>query len=402
MTLLGGFVLTACPGRPSGDDTDDTSLGDTEPPPSTDTTASTSEPTTTGTSDSPTTDTPPSSDDRQPHEGPWEVVVDALPFPLADIRTLTVGGKEFNENFANRGVVEVLFDHDEETITVETRKYTFGDTLDVENGFERLFLWAFVLTDNPTPHPDPADDCTLDTWKDGCAILAYYDGKAQPERLGMDLRVHLPRGYRGELLVATEDNITEQSWPRRGDVTLHDFCGTGEVALEAGRAKIRLCRDLSPAPTCPPENVQACASWPDGTGSEAWSPDCPCGPELFGQLLVRAPQPWAANLVVDVPGDAWLNATAQNIEVMRPHDCRPTISACADDNCMLNADDEFAPTAEFSHPSPAAPAGAGYNVLVVSGACTKIPFVDPGDPWTPDQTPPEELRGLVDVCTDCL
>lgn len=394
-SLLGGLVLTACPGRPGDGETDGTSASDSDQSPSSVTDTTTSDtPTTTG--------TPLPSDEVGPRETPWDVVVDALPFPIADIHTLTVGRKEFDENFANRGVVEVLFDHPEETITIEIRKYVFDDGIDLEDKFGRLGLWAFVLSGNPARNPDPADDCRTDTWKDGCAILAYYDGKSQPLRMGMDFRVHLPTGWRGQLFVTTEDNIAEQAWPRRGDVTIDGLCSSGDIDLEAGRAHVRLCRELSPTPACPADRAAECATWPDGSGSEAWSTDCPCSPDLFGQLLIRAGQPWAANIVVDVPDDVWLNATAQNIEVMRPHDCKPTISACANDSCVLDDDDEYSPTAELNYPSPAAPAGAGFNVTAVSGGCTKIPFVDPGDPWVPDQQPPEELRGMIQVCTDCL
>ncbi|MCY1056782.1 hypothetical protein [Nannocystis sp. SCPEA4] len=391
-SLLGGLVLTACPGRPGGGETDGTSSSDTDQAPPTDA----------GTSDTPTTGNTLPSDEVGPRETPWDVLVDAVPFPIADIHTLTVGHKEFDENFANRGIVEVLFDHPEETITIETRKYVFDDGIDLESKFGRLGLWAFVLSGNPARHPDPADDCRTGTWKDGCAILAYYDGKSQPLRMGMDFRVHLPTGWRGELFVTTEDNIAEDAWPRRGDVTIDGLCSSGDIDLEAGRAHVRLCRELSPTPTCPADRAAECATWPDGSGSEAWSPDCPCSPDLFGQLLIRAAQPWAANIVVDVPDDVWLNATAQNIEVNRPHDCKPQIDACTPDQCVQNDDDEYSPTAEFNYPGPAAPAGAGFNVTAVSGGCTLIPFAEPGTSWTPDQEPSEELRGLVHVCTDCL
>lgn len=395
-------LLIACPGRPSGGDTDGTTSGDLTT--STTTDASTSNPPTTTTSgaNTDTADTvePTTGDETGPQEGPWEVVVDALPFPLADVHKLTVGRREFNENFANRGVVEVLFDHEEETITVEIRKYVVGDGLDVQN-LDRLSLWAFAVPGNPVPHPDPATDCTQGAWKDDCSIYAFYDGKAQPIRIGMDFRVHLPTGYRGQLFVTTEDNLAEDASPRRGDVTVRDLCSSGEIVLEAGRANVSMCRDLSPAPECPPADVQACATFPDGTGIDAWAPDCPCDPALFGQLLVRAAQPFAANIVVDVPDDVWLSATLRSDEVMRPHDCKPEVTDCGQD-CQLNDDDEYAITAEFNHPSPAAPAGAGFNFTAVSGACSKVPFIEPGAPWPPGQAPDEELRGLVKLCSGCL
>src|SRR5690242_5527114 len=100
MLLLGGLGLAGC--RPGGG----------------------AETGTTGDDDSTTGALMP--DELGPREGPWEVALEALPFPIADVRTLTVGRKEYDGNFANRGVIEVLFDHDEPTITIETRKYVFG------------------------------------------------------------------------------------------------------------------------------------------------------------------------------------------------------------------------------------------------------------------------------------
>lgn len=344
--------------------------------------------------------------ERQPQVGEWKKEVDALPFPLsgdARITTLTIGRKEFDENFANRGNIEILFDHPEETITVETRKYVFGDEIDKDNTFKKLSLWAFSSSGNPTrPDSQPsANDCTKDTWKDNCAIYVYYDGKSQPERSGMDFRVHLPTGYRGKLFVSTEDNITEQSYPRRGNITIDNLCTHGDVAMEAGWAKIKMCRELTPAPACPPAGIENCETFPDG----AWSKDCQCGDgSLFGQLIVRAPQPWAANITIDIPETVWLNTTLKNTEVMKPHDCKPQISACNGANCTINTEDEYAPSAEFNYPSEAAPSGAGFNVTVESGGCTKIPFIDDPKKWKPESEgePGEELRGLLDVCSGCL
>lgn len=360
---------------------------------------------------------PPVVGEIKPRETEWEVVVNALPFPLdgdTRVRSLTVGRKEFDENFANRGNIEVLYDHDDPTITIEVKKYVYGDEIDangdmaagMEGVFQRLSLWAYVNSGNPSPPPqmDPADDCTKDTWKDGCQVLVYYDGKAQAERSGADLRVRLPRGYRGQLFVNTEDNTTEQSYPRRGNITIDGLCSGGDIRLEAGWAKIKMCRDLVPTPTCPSADIQACENWgPMNMGEEAWSKDCPCGGgDFFGQLTIRAPQPWASNITVDIPSTVWLNTTLQNTSTMKPHECKPQID-CPQGICVLNTDDEYAPFAEFNYPSPAAPSGAGFNVTVESGGCTQIPFVDAPDQWPGDDgEPPSELRGNLKVCTDCL
>ena len=383
MALLGGLVLGGC--RTGGDDSETATGGETG----------------TGTGTSTETPSPLPPEEIGPREGAWEVALDALPFPLADIRTLTVGRKELDRNFANRGLVEVLFDHDEETITIETRKYVFGDAVEAE-ALERLSLWAYVFSPKPVAQPPKAEDCTDGAWKDNCAIYAYYDGQSQPLRTGMDFRVHLPRGYRGKLLVTTEDNTSEDSWPRRSDVTVLDLCSSGEIDLQAGRAKVRMCRDLSPAPACPPESVAACAGFPDGSGREAWAPECPCGIDNFGQLVIRAAEPWAADITLDVPLDVWLNATLQNVAPMKQPQCLPQLGSCEAPRCILDDTDPFSPTAEFNYPSEAAPHGAGFNFYAVSSGCTLIPFADPGAPWSPDKPPQEELRGKVELCSGCL
>lgn len=360
--------------------------------------------------------TPPTVGEQKPRESEWETVVNGLPFPLdgdGKITTLTVGRKEYAENYANRGNIEVLYDHDDPTITIDVRRYIFGDEVDANGdqeigmlgAFQRLSLWAYVSSGNPSKPSDqnPADDCTKDTWKDGCQILAYYDGKSQPARSGMDFRVHLPKGYRGKLFVNTEDNTNEGSYPRRGNLTIDGLCSGGDIRLEAGWAKIKMCRDLVPTPLCPAADIMTCGGWPDGSGSEAWSKDCPCGGgDLFGQLTIVAPQPWASNITVDVPTTTWVNTTLRNTSVMKPHECKPTID-CPAAACATDMDDEYTAHAEYNYPSMAAPSGAGFNVTVESGGCTVIPYVDAPDQWKgADMDPPEELRGNLKVCTDCL
>ncbi len=337
-----------------------------------------------------------------PREGAREVAVDALPFPLADIRTLTVGRKELDRNFANRGLVEVLFDHDEETITIETRKYVFGDAVEAE-ALERLSLWAFVSSAKPVPRPPKAEDCTDGAWKDIRRSAAYYDGQSQPLRTGMDFRVHLPRGYRGELFVTTEDNTSEDSWPRRSDVTVLDLCSGGELDLRsAGRAKVRMCRDLSPAPACPPESVAA-ARLPRRQRPRGLGPRMPVRHrQLRPARVIRAAEPWAADITLDVPLDVWLNATLQNVAPMKQPQCLPRLGGCEAPRYILDDIDPFSPTAEFKISSDAAPHGAGFNFFAVSGAVPSFHSPIPARRGDPGQTPQEELRGKVQLCSGCL
>ena len=353
---------------------------------------------------------PPDDGGVRPRETAWQTVVDALPFP-AEVTTLSVGRLAFNGNFANRGDVEVLFDQDTAVISVEMRVYDFTDAQTFEGDeqtpglTDRYRLWAFVGAGNPEPPSalDPADDCTQDSWKDGCKITAYYDGQTQPIRSGVDLRVHLPRAYRGELIVTTEDNEGEPTYPRISDVVVDGVCGSGSVSLAQGAAQVKLCAELTPAPTCPAAQVAECEGFTDMGEDAAWSPLCPCSPDLYGQLLVESRAPWASDITIDMPDTTWVNVHVANEETDKPHACVPAIENCAGDSCVLSGDDMFAAGAEFNLPSPAAPAGAGYNITAVSAGCGPVSFFASPDDWVDaDSAPMQAERGRVRVCTGCL
>ena len=330
------LLLLACGPAKGGDDTGATATDTTTEPSST-----TDTPTSTGSTtdvDPTGVDTGPMNDGIAPQATGWEIVVDDLPFPLADIHKVTFGRKEFDNNFANRGDVEVLFDQDLEVITIEIRKYDFTDSVTAwgdENSpgtFARMSPWAYnVGTASPskpteTDQNNPDVNCLLEAWKDNCALYLYYDGLSQPVRSGADFRVHLPKAYRGELNVQTEDNDAEATYPRHGDVTITGtddagWCGSGTVKLSAGVARVRMCRDLVPAPTCPADQLAACET-------AGWDPACGCPFELLGQTRIESLKPWAADITVDMPDTVWLNATAANQSDAKPHECKPTISNC--------------------------------------------------------------------------
>ena len=412
-----GTILLACGPGPGSDD------GTTTDAPATDTADATGQPT--GSSD--TTPDPTGNDTGQttpggpgPQATPWQIVVEDLPFPLADIHTVTFGRKEYNENFANRGDIEVLFDKTDERITIEMRKYDFSDTIDFLGdeleGFpghaELISAWAFnENTANPQKPTDadladPTKNCLLESWKDNCALYLYYDGKSQPVRSGADFRVHLPKAYRGELNLQTEDNDSEVTYPRRGDITVTGvdeagWCGSGTIKMSAGVARVRMCRDLTPAPLCTADQIQQCDTWQDDGEPAAWSPNCPCKPDFFGQTRIESLKPWAADITVDIPDTTWLNATVANHSENKPHDCKPVL-ACSG-ACEMKDDSDYSKAAEFNYPGPAAPAGAGYNLTVLSAGCYEVDFfADEYAPYDPDALPLSAERGHVEVCSGCL
>ena len=362
---------------------------------------------------------------QHPQQTEWKKVVDNLPFPLSGdgkVSSISIGRLDFNGNFANRGDVEVYLDNDSETISIEMRVYDFTDDItalgDEEMGvrgtLERLSLWAYVGTANPEKpdQMDQADNCTDTTWKSGCQVLVYYDGQTQPLRMGADLRIHLPKAYRGALDIETEDNDDEPSYPLVSDVIVEGLCGNSDIRLAQGSAKIKMCRELTPAPLCSAEQIATCENFEIDGEPAAWSNLCTaCPAENFGQVKVESVKPWAGNITVDIPTTTWLNANLANEETDRPHDCKPKLSACPEgaDFCKLNEDGTgYGVAAEFNYPSPAAASGAGFNLTVKSAGCGPVKYYESPDDWTPQdgENPSEpkedKIRGQIEVCSGCL
>ena len=355
--------------------------------------------------------------DVKPWETEWTAVVDNLPFPLegdGKVNTITIGRRESEGNYANRGNIEVLFDQDQAVITIEMKVYDFTDDIafngDPEDSTltgvkERMSLLAFV---SGTPaKPDtfmPEDDCTQGTWKSGCFVYTYYDGLVQPVRAGADLRVHLPKAYRGRLNVETEDNTIEASYPRLGNITIDGLCGSSDVTLSAGTANIKMCRDLQVGPTCSAAQIENCETFKDDMGEDAaWSAACMCPPDLYGQVKVTSRKPYSANITVDIPTTTWLNVTASNESADKPNDCKPVLESCVGDAvCTPVQNNDYSVSGEFNYPSPAAASGAGFNVTVTSAECGPVKFFASPDDWSAEADPEEATHGYVKVCTDCL
>ncbi|MBK7825174.1 hypothetical protein [Nannocystis sp.] len=361
-----------------------------------------------------------SSVEKHPQETKWKKVVDNLPFPLSgdgQIYSISVGRLDYNNNFANRGDVEVFLDQDAEVISVEMQYYDFSDDITtlgdeaqgVVGTFDRMSLWAFVNSGNPAK-PDsmpPEDNCTVDTWKSGCTIYVYYDGQSQPARAGAHIRVHLPKAYRGELNITTEDNVAESTFPRVGNITVDGICGSGSIYLAQGNANIKMCRELTPAPACSAEQIKGCEDFvdPDTMMPAAWSNLCPCPAENFGQLKIEALKPWAGNITVDIPTTTWLNANLANEETDKPHECKPELPACAGKICSPVSADDYTISGEFNYPSKAAASGAGFNLTVKSAGCNPVTYFKSADDWSEveaDSKPTTETRGHITVCSGCI
>lgn len=362
--------------------------------------------------------TPNPDEGQHPQQTEWKKVVTDLPFPLSGdgkISSLSIGRLEYNDNFANRGDVEVYLDNEAEVISIEMQVYDFTDDLTaqgddtVDGTLERLQLWAYVNSGNPkTPgEMDDTKNCTKDTWKSGCQVLAYYDGKAEPVRLGVNLRIHLPKAYKGSLDITTQDNSNEPSFPLVSDVTVMGLCGSSNINMAQGTAKVKMCSGLTPAPLCSKEQIDNCENFKDDMGNDAaWSNLCDCSAENFGQVKIEAVKPWAGNITVDIPTTTWLNANLANEETDRPHECKPELSACSPDVCTLKDDGTgYAVSGEFNYPSPAAASGAGFNLTVKSAGCNPVKYFASEDDWSAvdeESKPKIEEHGHIKVCTGCL
>lgn len=351
---------------------------------------------------------------EKPFQSEWEMVVNA-PFPLADIGNVTIGRKEYMENFANRGDVEVFFDLPTETITIEMRRYAFQlDQAEADDTFSRIQPWAFVASGSPKKpsEMDPADDCTA-AWQEGCAFYVYYDGQSQPARTGADIRVHLPAAYRAKVFVETEDNTTETLYPLRGDVKLQNLCGSGDVRVSSGVVDVFLCRELTPGPTCSADAISKCETWQidDGMGNMVdapWDSTCPC--TSFGALKVEALDPYAANVTVDIPNSVWAYINLDNRKSGQTPDgyhCTAEVdpSVCGA-GCTVTQSPEtpWKALVDLNFPGPSATTGAGYSVNVVSNGCEGVFYADGPSDYNPDADKPEkeEDRGNIKLCTGCL
>lgn len=331
-----------------------------------------------------------------PFEDEWREVVNTS-FPLDTVKSITIGRREFSDNFASRGDIEVLFDQDTETIIVEMRKYAMqGDQAEADEAFSKLSLWAYSSSGNPDQpsQMDEADNC-VEGWQDGCKIYVYYDGLSQPVRSGADFRVHLPRGYRNLLNVETEDNTSEDAYKKRGDITIKDLCGSATLRMANGVAKVRMCSELEEGPTCSADQIANC---------EAMNWDANCGCTDFGQLKITSLDPYAGNITVDFPAGLWANVSMEN--TVAGSECLASFDNCSDGSCVLDQSPENLAKgkAEYNYPGEPATPGVGYAFNLEANGCETVFYVDEPDDYVLGEmeSSKSELRGNLSVCTGCL
>ncbi|MCA9692014.1 MAG: hypothetical protein R3A51_21280 [Nannocystaceae bacterium] len=384
------------------------------------------------TSDEPLCDDPDAP--NIPYRDDWVLEVDAE-FSTAEdgVSTLKIGRREYMENFANRGDVEVLFDLPDDRIKIEMRRYTTAQCdAQAADEFSNMYMWAYASSSNPLPYSDMPDGAASETtciplvaaetdgkvlpdksaaalpWKDGCYVYAYYDGKAQPARAGADFRVHLPAAYRGQLSVDTEDMDFESDYPLRGDITVTGLCNGGEFRLGSGTAKIKTCdaSQFSIAPACSQAQIDACENYMVDGMPAAW--DLNCGCDTFGQIKVSTHDAATADITVDFPNSEWVTATLENEasgQIPGEESACPVVVENCSGNCANDqnvAESPWKARILFNHPSEYAAEGSGYLIDARSSRCSAVAEVNGPDDFMDGVDPEPKRRGTVKLCTGCL
>ncbi len=344
-----------------------------------------------------------------PHDGPewpevgpyrdqWRTEVDAnVAFRdgegLPTIVNITVGGREHEGNFANRGDVQVKFDGPEDHIKVELRRFTYTESLaQAEETYRLLHLWAFAASTPRQPASmDPSDDCRQ-TWQDECQIRIWYEGRRQLLRSGADIRVTLPPSYRHQVDIVTEDVTIEGSYLLRGDVCIQDLPGSANVTLDDGVSLTRLHRAIVPGPTCTADELDAC----DLAG---WDPACPCS--TYGRVDVRG---GTTDVTVDVPSHLWTSAFLENA-ASDPTPCDVEIDVPGVKLDPRTLDDPGRTLGFLNHPGDHAIVGGGYSVQLWAEDCSPVYYSPYPSAWPGkgnEDLQRNEIRGNLTMCSDCL
>lgn len=339
--------------------------------------------------------------ERAPYRDDWRMVADQ-PFihsdadGVAQIFDLVIGGRENNDNFANRGDVIVNFDGGEDRIIVELRRFTFApDQETADKDYDDLSLWAYDAASLGRPQDqEEEDNCnSVDAngvpagWINGCDIRVYYNGQNQLRRSGADIRVTLPPTYRQDIEITTQDNVEDDDYFNRGNVCISNLFASARVETESGNVWVTLAPDIYEAPKCTPEQIENCETWTvtDDMGNEEpapWAQECTCISQAggqFGQLQIDNRDNTSSDIKVDVPADLWMSITAQN---------QGESQEAAGDHCEAvvtvpnaeqdNTGNDFPWQAKFfaNYPGDSAIRGAGFNIQATSSECGPVAYTE--------------------------
>ena len=313
----------------------------------------------------------------KPYRGAWQVEVDQ-PFDAAAVSRIQIGGPEFQNNFAHRGDVVVQF-AEADRITIEARRFAVGRVPEqAEEELEGMSLWAYRSGEVAPARPQDMEfpqPCVGDemAWPDECVVRMYFDGQAQPQRTGADLRVTLPLAYQGELIVRTEDNDADSNYQNRGDVCIEATHAQVDVELERGLAYVATAAPTEAAPT---SSVEVHAD--------------------------------AANLTLDVPGGVWSAVDVSYIDYATDEYRRCFADFTLADFVETSA--QFGSTGATISGQAAAPSSEpeGTPPLAFRASadeCDLVGHTESPEDWvgegnSADQ--PSDVRGRIEVCNDCV
>ncbi len=366
--------------------------------------------------------------ERTPFRDDWRVVADQ-PFdhtgtnddgdPVAQIFQLTIGGRESNNNFANRGDVIVNFDGNPDQIVVEMRRFTFALSQEAaEADYDDLALWAYNASSVGRPQDQEAEDnCNPDDssgWINDCEVRVYFDGQNQLRRSGADIRVTLPPEYRQDLSIITQDNVEDDNYFNRGNVCISNLFASARVETESGNVWVALDPAIYEAPKCTPDQIANCENWTvddgmDGETPAPWAPECTCISQAggqFGQLQVDNRDNNSSDIKVDIPAGLWTSITAQNQGMSQEQDgehCDAVVTV--PDAEPDTTGNDFPWQAKFfaNYPGEPAIAGAGFNIQVTSSECGPVAYTEnPNEYVGAGEDQDSNERGNIEVGTGII
>jgi hypothetical protein len=353
----------------------------------------------------------------QPFRDTWRQEAE-IPFRYLDdngnpqITLVRIGGRKYQDNFANRGDIVVEFEEGRNSIKIEMRRFTMALSRDAaDDDFAALSLWSYNQQQTSPRKPGDMDQerrCdTASAWMDDCAIRVYYDGQSQIARAGADLRVTLPASYKHAIRVVTEDADGDDDYINRGTVCVRNLPGSAEVELANGIASVILADDIQPIPICTPAQLEACETWQHEDEDAPWHPDCDCIQQTqssWGSVKVESRDGAAADITIDTPAHLWMNITARNEgphQVAGESHCRATVDLPDFDGVY-----DFPWQATGNTPPPSSFASGGYGTIAISKDCSPVvytaspeEFVGHGMGNMQDVDP---LRGDIVICSNCI
>jgi hypothetical protein len=342
----------------------------------------------------------------EPFRDGWHVEAE-LPFP-ADITMLRIGGRAYQDNFANRGDVIVQYEAGIDTIKIEMRRFTMALSPEsAEEDFAALSLWAYASNQTSPKRPadmDPTRKCDASAWLDDCAIRVYYDGQSQPSRSGADFRITLPASYRESIRIITEDSDADSDYINRGTVCVKDLPGSAEIELANGVASVILADDVRPIPSCTDAQIAACETWQHDDAPAPWHPDCDCVQQTdnaWGSVRVESRDGAAADITIDAPSQLWMSITARN---EGPNTQGETHCNAIIDLPQVEGQHDHPWDFTGNTPPPSPSAVGGYATMAISKDCSPVSFSPSPEALggTGDGSSTYPLRGDLTICSGCI